>query len=75
MRALLIVNCGGKRDMKFMVRLQTRKLIEEVNALIAAEQEKKAFRLIYRNAQVEDLIPPGGKIRMKPEIVLIEDAL
>lgn len=75
MRALLVINQGGDRDIKLIVRLHTKELVMGVNRLVAESREREAFRLICLEGQVEAFIPPGQKITFKPEFTFIEDAL
>jgi len=75
MRALLIVNQGGGRDIKVIVRLEAKTLIRQVNRLLAEAKSKEAFNILFKKAQVEDFIPPGRKVENAPELTLVEDVL
>ncbi len=75
MRVLLIVNKGCNSDLKLIVRLHTKPLINQVNKLVAQSKKKEAFNILLKNAEVEYFIPPGQKVEIKPELTLIEDIL
>lgn len=75
MRALLVVNQGGDRDIKVIVRLQTKALIKQVNQLMEEARSKEAFNILLTKAQVEDFIPPGRKVENMPDLMFVEDTL
>ncbi len=75
MRALLVVNKGSDRDLKLIVRLREKILVQRVNRLVAQSKDKEAFNLLFKKAEVEEFVPPGQKIEFKPELTFIEDLL
>jgi hypothetical protein len=74
-KVLLIFNNGESHDFKMVVRLQTEDLILRVNRLMAQSRGREAFDLILSSAEVEDYIPPGHKVKIRPALTLIEDIL
>lgn len=75
MRALLIVNQGGDKDVKVIVRLQAKTLIRQVNRLMLESNGKEAFNILLKKAEVEGFIPPGRKVSNVPELIFVRDVL
>ena len=75
MKVLLVLNNKYAKDVRVLVRLQTKWLREEVTALLEENKGKEAFDLIKSKAVVEEYIPSGSKLKEKPQITLIEDLL
>ena len=75
MKVLLVLNNKHARDVRILVRLQSKCLREEVIALLEKNKGKEAFDLIVSKALVEDYIPLGTKLTEKPQLTLIEDLL
>jgi hypothetical protein len=75
MKILLIFNKGQKADLKLMVQLHDKKLIEKIRTLLLKRKEKKVFDLLLTKAEVCEYIPPGRKVPLDPEHILVEDIL
>ena len=75
MKVLLVLNNKHARDVRILVKLQTKCLREEVITLLEKNKGKEAFDLIISKAMVEDYIPLGTKLVEKPQLTLIEDLL
>lgn len=75
MKALLIINQGKEKNIKVIVKLKKQALIERINRLTKQENEKEAFNLLIKNAEVERYIPPGEEIDLTPELKLIKGVL
>ena len=67
MRALLIVNQGGDRYIKVIVRLQTKSLIRQVNKLLAEAKNKEAFNILFKKAQIILMDVPTSNVDPKAE--------
>ena len=75
MTILLVLNRGAQQDMKVVVRLSQKTHINRVNQLMASHLEKEAFNLCFTKAQVQQYIPAGTNVKLRPELTLVEDVL
>jgi hypothetical protein len=73
MRILMIFHKGMKSDVKFLVKLHTKSIANEVLYLVNQAKTKDAFDLVYENAEVQSYLPPGKKLKRNPELTLIEE--
>lgn len=74
-KVLLVINRGLDRDMKVLVQLHTKMLINQVKTLLAENKELEAFNLVVSQGQVLHYIPPGRKLKVKPVYTFVEDIL
>ena len=75
MRALLIINQSSDTEIRLIVRLHTNTLVQQVSRLVYEARDKEAFKLICKKGEVEEFVPPGRKIAVKPEFTFVEAAL
>jgi hypothetical protein len=72
---LLVVREPIKRNLMFIVQLQSEGLSKEVEGLLGKNRCRDAFELVKAKGEVKRFIPEGEKLSVQPDLVLIEDLL
>ena len=75
MQVLLILNRKDSKEVRVIVRVQTKSLKEKLVSLLKADRDREAFDLLMKKAEVEAYLHPGQKAHIRPAVTLIEDLL
>ncbi len=75
MHVLLILNNKDVTNLRVMVELTKKEMIERVVRLMEENREREAFELLRRKAEVRHYLPLGKKPPERPALTLFEDML
>ena len=75
MQVLLILNRQYSKEVRVIVSVQAKSLKEKVVSLLEKDQDREAFDLLIKKAEVKAYLPPGQKAHIRPALTLIEDLL
>lgn len=75
MQVLLILNRQHAKEVRVIVSVQAKSLKDKVVSLLEQDQDREAFDLLMKKAEVEAYLQPGQKAHIRPALTLIEDLL
>ena len=75
MKVLLVLNNTELKNVRVMVQLTKKRVIQDVIGLLEQDKGKEVFDIVMREGQVVDYYPFGKRLAEKPAVTLIEDIL
>jgi hypothetical protein len=75
MKAILVLDNSNVQNLRVMVQLSERKLIEQVISLLEEDRAREAFEILRTKAEVMGYLPRGKKAPGRPDVTLFEDML
>ena len=75
MKILVVLNNTELKNVRIMVELTQKKVIQRVIDLLEQDREKEVFNIVMEKGQVVDYLPYGRQPPERPAVTLIEDIL
>lgn len=75
MDILLVMSQRRRHDMRILVKLHSETLNQEVRQLLLSHQNRQAFQLVLKRAEVAEYLPEGTNPGILTDLILFEDLL
>lgn len=75
MNALLILDNGNVTNLRVLVKVEQKKIKEQVISLLEENRGREAFDLLKSKAEFRAYLPRGAKLPVQPQVTLFEDML